>query len=142
MNARFMGFDYGTKRIGVAISNPLGWAQPLETVRNGPQGPDWQALDRLVQTWQPVGLVVGLPLNMDDSEGPMAQQARQFARRLDRRYRLPMHLVDERLTSIAATEQLQDAGLSTEKRAKLVDQVAAQQILERFLAKHGDTAAS
>ena len=110
-------------------------------MRNGPQGPDWQALDRLLQTWQPVGLVLGLPLNMDDSEGPMAQRVREFARRLEKRYRLPLHLIDERRSSVTAAQQLLDTGLSAEKRAKLIDQVAAQHILERFLAEHGNTAA-
>lgn len=137
-----MAFDYGARRIGVAIANEMRLTQGVATVRNGPQGPDWDALDRLIRDWQPDALVVGLPLNMDDSAGPVTALARRFGNRLAGRYHLHLYLMDERLSTLAAEAILTAHARFGRKRAKLLDQVAAQQILESFLAERptGDEA--
>lgn len=133
---RFMGFDFGTRRIGVAFASAIGTgAQGLSTVRNGPAGPDWQALDQLIVAWEPDAMVVGLPLNMDGSSGPVTPLARRFGNRLAGRYHRHIYWVDERLSSFAADQDLRESGLSAAKRAKILDQTAAEQILATFLAQ-------
>lgn len=133
---RFMGFDFGLRRIGVAfVSLPGNGAQGIATVRNGPSGLDWDALDHLIADWDPDALVIGLPVNMDGSPGPMTPRARRFGNRLAGRYHLHPYFMDERLSSFAAEEELRESGLPASKRAKLLDQTAAQMILDSFLAE-------
>jgi len=133
----YLGFDYGTRQIGVAVGGERsGLAQPAATVSVHGTKPDWEALDGLVRTWQPDALVIGLPLNMDGSETRLAPAARGFGNRLRSRYNLPVHLVDERLTSRAARELL--AGASRRRVRKEINAVAAQQILQTFLDEHAD----
>ena len=138
MSARtFLGFDYGTRQIGVAVGGEhSGLAQPAATVDVRGADPDWDALDGLVRTWQPDALVIGLPLNMDGTETRLAPAARGFGNRLRSRYNLPVHLVDERLTSRAARELL--AGASRQRVRREINAVAAQQILQTFLDDHAD----
>ena len=125
-----LAFDYGEKHIGVAVGQTLtGTANPLETVRVTRSHPDWSAIARIVKTWQPGALVVGLPLNMDGSEQNVTRRARRFGNQLVGRYRLPVHLVDERLTTREARDRLGSTG-----RAASDDHpVAAQIILESWL---------
>ena len=125
-----LAFDYGEKHIGVAVGQTLtGTANPLESIRVTRSHPDWAAISRIVNTWQPDALVVGLPLNMDGTEQTLTRRARRFANQLLGRYRLPMHLVDERLTTREARNRLACAG-----RAGADDHpVAAQIILESWL---------
>ncbi len=125
-----LGFDFGPAKIGVAVGQTLtGTASPLETLRAVQQRPDWDGITRLIETWEPEALVVGIPYNMDDSEAEPAPRARRFARQLEGRYHLPVHLVDERLTSIEARRDY----LRKPKRIEELDAVAAKLILETWL---------
>ena len=125
-----LAFDYGEKNIGVAVGQTLtGTANPLETIRVAGSSPDWDAISRMVKTWKPDALVVGLPLNMDGTEQKVTRRARRFSDQLSGRYRLPVHLVDERLTTREARDRL-----AAEGRAGSDDHpVAAQIILESWL---------
>jgi putative Holliday junction resolvase len=105
-----LGFDYGTRKIGAAYGQSLtGTAQPLELLPAKEGIPNWQQIERLIEEWQPTLLVVGLPLNMDGSESALSTRARKFANRLHGRFGLNIELVDERLTTRAAREELQDS---------------------------------
>ncbi len=127
-----LGFDYGTRRIGVAVGQTItGTASALTTLLAVQQRPDWDRIGELIATWQPDALVVGLPFNMDDTETEVASQARRFARQLEGRYRLPVHLVDERLTSLEAERQLGKKA----KRKENIDALAAKLILETWLSE-------
>jgi putative Holliday junction resolvase len=125
-----LGFDYGPAKIGIAVGQTLtATATPLETLRAVQQRPDWDGITRLLEEWEPEALVVGIPYNMDDSEAEIAGRAHRFARQLEGRYHLPIHLVDERLTSLAAKEELG----RRPKRVEELDAIAAKLILETFL---------
>jgi len=138
----YLGFDFGTRRIGVAVGEQhTAMAQPLATVPARDGRPDWPGIDRLVATWQPAGFVVGLPFNMDDTEAALAPRARAFGKRLSARYNRPVHLVDERLTSRTARAVLREAGATRRRTAARVDALAAQQILQTFLDDHSREAA-
>ena len=125
-----IAFDYGEKHIGVAVGQTLtGTANPLETIRVTSASPDWNAISRIVETWRPNALVLGLPLNMDGTEQTVTKRARRFGNQLCGRYQLPVHLVDERLTTREARDRL-----AAEGRAGSDDHpVAAQIILESWL---------
>ncbi|MDF2446751.1 MAG: Holliday junction resolvase RuvX [Moraxellaceae bacterium] len=132
---RVLGFDFGTKRIGVATAQAVtGTAAPLAPVPARDGIPAWEKLDALLAEWQPEALVVGLPLNMDDSESELSHLARKFGRRLAARYRLPVFMCDERLSSHAARGLLMD--LQDRRRGKLpaLDSTAAVLIAEAWLA--------
>lgn len=125
-----LAFDYGEKHIGVAVGQTLtGTANPLESIRVRRAHPDWGAISRIVATWQPDALVVGLPLNMDGSEQTVTGRARRFGNQLLGRYRLPVHLVDERLTTREARDRLASEGRTGDEDHP----VAAQIILESWL---------
>ncbi|MEJ2508927.1 MAG: Holliday junction resolvase RuvX [Gammaproteobacteria bacterium] len=131
-----LGFDFGTKRIGVAVGQELtGTANALTTLQAHDGRPDWNALAGLIEQWQPDALVVGLPLNMDGTEHEVTVAARRFGERLRGRYNLPVFYCDERLSSIAAEQTLAGSTLSRRKRQRreMVDQVAAQIILQAWL---------
>jgi len=130
----YLGFDYGTKHLGIAVGGSAsGLAEALATasVRNGI--PDWGEIDRLIKEWRPSALIVGLPLNMDDSENDMTRAARKFGHRLHARYNLPVHMVDERLTSVAAKNTLVESRVPWKQRRGRVDKLAAQNILQAYL---------
>jgi len=131
---RIMAVDWGSARFGLAVSDDLGLtAQGLETV---PRHSDGQALDAIEGRVRALGvesIVVGLPRNMDGSDGPSAESARMFARALEERMQLPVHLWDERLTSLAAERMLVGARVRRRARRGLVDRVAATLILQGFL---------
>jgi putative holliday junction resolvase len=131
----FLGFDYGGKFIGVAVgSTHSGQAQTLATVRvSANKTPDWSHITRLIDQWRPDALVVGLPLNMDGSEQAMTRAARAFGDRLKERYNLPIHMVDERLTTRAAKDVLYAQGIAGTRQKRHLDEVAAQTILQSFL---------
>ncbi len=123
-----LGFDFGTRRIGVAVGQAVtGTARPLVTLDCRDGTPDWTAIGALLDQWQPDALVVGLPLLADGSEGETCEAARRFARRLAGRYHLPVHLQDERLSSAAA-----EAGGA---RGHDIDAEAAALILGDWLAR-------
>ncbi len=136
MTARvFLGFDYGQKFIGVAVgSTHSGTAQALATVRVSAQKtPDWDHISRLVTQWRPTEFVVGLPLNMDGTPQAMTRAARTFGERLRDRYNLPVHMVDERLTTQIAKDVLYAEGVPGTRQKSRLDEVAAQTILQAFL---------
>ena len=134
MATTYLAFDYGTKRIGVAVGNDVtGTATPLDTVQVRDGRPDWAHITRLIDEWRPQALIVGKPLNMDDSENEITVLARRFGNQLHGRYHLPVHPVDERLTSRAAMESMQASGLSLARSRAQVDSHAAQEILLDFL---------
>jgi putative Holliday junction resolvase len=126
-NKVFLCFDHGAKRIGVAVGQSItATATPLETVfcKNGK--PDWQQISRLIRQWQPNEFVVGLPLTMNGERQEATESAEKFSRQLHGRHPLPVHLVDERLSSLEARNRL--------KNSYNVDPVAAQLILETWFA--------
>lgn len=133
-----LGFDYGSRAIGVALGNRLTrTARPLEVLRNGDGGPDWSACDALVQRWQPDTLVVGLPLTLDGGEQKASRAARAFAAALEQRYRLPVRFADERNSSQEAARRFaarRAAGLAKKKHAENIDALAAEVITESWLA--------
>ena len=134
MQGTILAFDFGEKRIGVAIGETsLRMAHPLTTidaVRNDARD---AAIAALVGEWKPVALLVGLPVHMDGTEHAMTARARKFARRLEGLFHLPVQFVDERLTTRAATLLLREAGLNARKAKPVRDQVAAQRILQTYL---------
>ena len=122
-------FDFGIKRIGVAVGQPVTQtANPLQTVRNKNNRPDWQTIEQLVEEWQPDALVVGQPLNMKDEVQEMTIAAEKFMRQLHGRFRLPVYSIDERLSSFEAAQR---TGRTTD-----LDPVAAQAILETWFAEN------
>ena len=131
----YLGFDYGGKFIGVAVgSTQSGQAQALATVRvSASKVPDWQHIARLIEEWRPNALVVGLPLNMDGSEQAMTRAVRAFGDRLKERYNLPIIMVDERLTTRVAKDQLYAEGVAGTRQKARLDEMAAQTILQSFL---------
>jgi putative Holliday junction resolvase len=133
-----LAFDYGTRRIGVASGDTLTCtARALTTLeRNGDTIP-WNAIDKLVREYQPAQLVVGLPWNMDDTPTLLTETSRAFAADLKARYKVPVALVDERLSSREAESQLRDAraaGLKKRRNTHAdVDMIAARILLEQWL---------
>jgi len=129
-----LGFDFGTKRIGVAVGQIITQtARPLDTIKANNGEPQWDSLNKLIKTWQPDALIVGIPLNMDGTEQFITQKARQFADQLAEHYQLPVHGVDERLTTKAAREYLFNEGGYKALQQGQVDSVAAQLILQTWL---------
>ena len=129
-----MGLDPGTKTIGVAVSDGLRMtATALTTIRRRKFAQDAEELARIARDRTIVGVVVGLPLNMDGSEGPRAQSARAFARNVAERLSLPVALWDERLSTAAAERTLLEADASRKRRAEVIDSLAAQHILQGVL---------
>ena len=128
------GLDLGTKTIGVAVSDGLrGVASPLTVIRRVKFTTDAEALLKIVAERALVGLVLGLPRNMDGSEGPRAQSTRAFARNLERLTPLPIGFLDERLSTVAAERALLEGDTSRKRRAEVIDQVAAGYILQGAL---------
>ena len=135
--AYYLGLDYGTKKIGVAVGQSLtGGARSLTTiaVRNGE--PDWRRLSELIEIWQPVALVVGAPLAQDGSATAMSASSNRFGDQLAHRYNLPVHYVDESLTSEAASAELAAVGAKTKQKELNRDQTAARLILQTFFNEH------
>ncbi|HLA74839.1 MAG TPA: Holliday junction resolvase RuvX [Gammaproteobacteria bacterium] len=128
-----LGFDYGSKRIGVAVGQELTQtATALETLRVINAHPDWAAITRLIDTWKPAALVVGMPASADGAEHAITRAARRFSNQLHGRYRLPVHTVDERLSSYAA--QYNEGGShNARNKGADIDRIAAQIILQTWL---------
>jgi len=131
---RILGLDVGSKRIGVAISDPLGiTAQGLETIHRRNKRYDLEMLGNLVSRYQVREIVIGLPLRLDGREGTQAEKMRAFADLLHSEFGITVHLRDERWTSTQANRLLREAELSIEKRAQAVDRMAAVLILQSWL---------
>ena len=133
-NSRVLGLDVGSKTIGVAVSDLLGiTAQGLETIRRQNKRLDFEHLGRIIQQYSVSEIVVGYPLRLSGAEGTQSEKMRQFAEELRRRFGLPVHLWDERLTSSEANRILREADLSIKKRAGAVDRMAAVLILQSWM---------
>ncbi len=129
-----LGLDLGTKTIGVALSDQLRTvASPQMTIRRTKFGKDAQTLIEFIAAREAVAIVLGLPRNMDGSEGPRAQSTRAFARNLAALTPLPIAFWDERLSTVAAERALIEADTSRAKRAERIDNIAASYILQGFL---------
>lgn len=137
-----LGFDYGKKRIGVAVGQTVtASARPLATVAVRDTGPEWPRIDEFVAAWRPEALVVGLPQHLDERAGEhaLAAPVTAFAAELGRRYALPVHLIDEHLSSHEAQQRAAQHGRRPPPQSRAakeeVDRVAAQVILESWLAQ-------
>ena len=131
---KLMGLDLGTKTIGLAVSDTMfKIATPLETIQRSKFTKDTQSLRAIEETHNIGALVIGLPLNMDGSEGPRVQASRAFARNLLQQKDQPIVFWDERLSTSAVTRTLIDADMSRAKRADVVDKMAAAYILQGVL---------
>lgn len=132
-----LGFDFGRKRIGTAVGqNVTGQATALANLPNHRGAIDWRAIEGLLREWQPDALIVGLPLGLDGGEQPLSLAARRFARRLHGRFRLPVHLIDERFTTRAAEALLRESTpLRRSQRLPRLDAVAAKLLVETWLSE-------
>ena len=125
MNSIIMGFDFGMKRIGIAVGQKVTQTASGLTVVQACDGiPRWEYLDKIVLDWQPEKFIVGLPLNMDGSKSEMSQKAHKFSRRMSSRYNIQSEMFDERLTSFEAREH---------EEKTHIDAIAARLILESWL---------
>jgi putative Holliday junction resolvase len=132
-----LAFDFGTRKIGVAVGNTLvRVAHPLTTIVGDAKAARLEAIQALVAEWQPETLVVGRPLHADGSEHEMTARAERFARALEDRFGLPVARVDERFSTRSADASLRDAGVRGAARKAARDAVAAQVILQAWLDEH------
>lgn len=134
-----MGFDYGKRRMGIALGNLItGKAQPLTALEHNQGIPDWMKLDKLMDEWQPSLLVIGLPLQADGQSQKMTRRAKNFSQELWGRYKLPTRMIDERYTTIEAVGRIKAARASGSRGRRTargdVDAMAAQTILESWLS--------
>lgn len=128
-----LAFDFGEKRIGVAIGeHMLGIAHPLTTIETEATDERFRVITALIKEWQPGMFVVGLPLSMEGKEHALTLLSKKFARRLHGRFGLPVVMVDERLTSAEASQTLKQIGIGGRKQKPMLDQVAAQHILQSY----------
>ena len=130
-----LGFDYGTKQIGVAVGQVItGQARELCTLKAQNGVPDWNQVEALIKEWKPDAIVVGLPLNMDGSSSDMSERAEKFGRRINGRYNIPVHTHDERLTTFEAKgERMARGGQRGSYRDNPVDAIAAALLLQGWL---------
>ncbi|ACQ92865.1 Holliday junction resolvase YqgF [Tolumonas auensis DSM 9187] len=136
-NRSLMGFDFGTKSIGIATGQEItGSASPLTSLKANEGIPDWAQIEKLLKEWQPDLLIVGLPLNMDGTEQEMTQRARKFGQRLHGRFGFQVEFKDERLTTTDAKARLFEHGGYRALGKSRVDAVSAQLILESWMESH------
>lgn len=134
LNGRILGLDVGSRRIGLAVSDPLGiTAQGIETLERKNKRHDFEHLQRVIRDYEVKEIVVGLPLRMSGASGTQADKMQTFAEELRQRFGLPVHLWDERLTSAEANRLLRETDLSIGKRGKAVDRMAAVLILQGWM---------
>ena len=134
-----LAFDFGTRKIGVAIANTLvRVAHPLTTIRGEARSSRFEAIGALIAQWQPQVLVVGRPVHADGAPHRITAQADRFARSLEGRFGLPVMRIDERYTTEVADLELRTAGLPPEARVESRDAVAAQLILQAWLDEKSD----
>lgn len=130
----YLGFDFGNKKIGVAVGYAdTGIASPLQTIRSLNQVPNWQVIGQLIAEWRPVGLVVGISRQADGSDNIITPRMEKFCRQLQGRFNLPVHNVDEALTTFVAKQLLfDDLKVSAAKLWAVQDQLSAQLILQSW----------
>lgn len=131
---RVLGLDIGDKTIGVAVSDPLGLtAQGITTIRRIGKEKDLEELKKICEQYDVETIVLGFPKNMNGTIGPTAEKVLNFSKLLEERFKLPIKLWDERLTTVAATRVMLEADMSRNKRKKIIDKVAATYILQGYL---------
>lgn len=131
---RILAIDYGSRRMGLAVSDALGiTAQGLDTLERRNKRSDFARLERTIREYQVMEIVLGNPLRMSGEEGAQSRKVAEFAEELRRRFELPVHLWDERLTSSEANRLLREAEVSLHRRTQAVDRMAATLILQSFL---------
>lgn len=134
---RVLGLDYGSKTVGVAISDPLGFtAQGLETIERPKENKLRKTLariDQIIEEYNVEKIVLGYPLNMNNTEGPRAEATREFQAMLEKRTGLQVELQDERLTTVSAERVLMESGVRRENRKAVIDKIAAAMILQTWL---------
>lgn len=129
-----LAFDYGTQNIGVASGQTITRSANPQTPLKAKDGiPDWNQIEKLLKEWQPDLVLVGLPLNMDDTESELSARARKFANRLHGRFGIKVEMVDERLSSFEAKSEVMERGGSRNYKKNPVDSIAARVILESWL---------
>lgn len=134
LHGRILAIDYGARRMGLAVSDPLGiTAQGLETMQRKNKRADFAHLQAVITKYEVREIVLGLPLKMSGEHGSQSEKVKEFAEELRRKFNLPVHLWDERLTSAEANRILRQAELSIQKRARAVDRMSAVLILQSFL---------
>ena len=140
---RILALDVGARKIGLAISDPLGiTAQGLETLRRGNKRADLEYFETVIRKNDVREIVVGHPLRLSGSASAQTEKVEEFAEALRRRFQLPVHLWDERLTSAQAHRVLRESGISIRKRGQAVDRMAAVLILQSFLDSRQQSAGS
>src|SRR5271166_2648395 len=131
---RILAIDYGARKVGLAVSDGLGLtAQGLPTYRRSNKKADFDYLRRLIRQYGVTEIVVGLPLRMSGEEGIQAEKVQAYAEELRSKFKLPVRLFDERLTSVEANRVLRETEMSIQRRAAVVDQLAAVLILQSYL---------
>ena len=138
---RILGLDVGSRTVGVSVSDPMGWtAQGVEIIRINEDENEFglQRLGEIIKEKQAKSVVVGLPKNMNNSEGPRAEAARNYAKMVEERFELPTDFQDERLTPVQAERMLiEEADVSRKKRKQVIDKIAAEFILQNYLDANG-----
>jgi putative holliday junction resolvase len=133
---RILALDVGSRTIGMAVTDLLGiTAQGLDTIRRRNKRYDFEQLAKVVRDYDVYEIVIGLPLRMSGEEGIQAEKMREFAAAIEKKFELPVHLIDERLTSVEANRVLRESEMSIQKRAGAVDRLAAVLILQNFLER-------
>ena len=133
LRSTVLAFDFGEKRIGIAVGEHLlGTCNPLTTSDNESNEVRFQVIAEFVKEWKPQLLVVGLPLTVDGSEHEMTQLCKKFARRLNGRFNLPVLMIDERYSSVEASDLLNERGIKGRAQKEMLDQVAAKTILQSY----------
>jgi len=139
LRKRVLGLDVGSRRIGIAVSDPLGvTAQGLPTLQRQNKRLDFQALGEVIWRYEISEIVVGLPLRLSGEQGVQAEKMQRFAEDLRERFGLPVHLWDERLTSAEANRLLRETEMSIRRRGQVVDQMAAVLILQSWMEARGN----
>lgn len=134
MSGTLLAFDFGTKSIGVAVGQRItGTARPLTALKANDGTPDWNLIERLLKEWQPDDVIVGLPLNMDGTEGERARKSRKLAKTVEIWSGLPVRMWDERQTTCAAADLLDESGTFGAKRKSILDSVSATVILDDYI---------
>lgn len=141
---RILGLDVGSRTVGVAVSDPMGWtAQGVEIIRINEDEAEFglERLGEIIKAKQVKGVVLGLPKNMNNSEGPRAEAARRYAKMVEETFGLPTDFQDERLTMVQAERMLiEEADISRKKRKQVIDKIAAEFILQNYLDANGKLA--
>lgn len=133
LSGTVLAFDFGERRIGIAVGEHLiRSANPLTTIDNESNEVRFNLITQLVNEWQPKLLVVGLPLSLNGAETEVTQLCKKFARRLNGRFNLPVILIDERYSSVEASQLLNQSGIKGRAQKVMLDQVAAQTILQSY----------